>query len=126
VSLGWEVLTGARMVSDVSIAQQAMIYGDLTAWFIVEQPWAPAAKRFRSQPASAGDKERFDRAKQLLTNANNPWLQRNVRMIILQSAEKPCVVPFSVKFSTDFENPPMISANPPMISETPARCGARV
>jgi hypothetical protein len=89
-SLGREVLTGALMVSDVSIAQQAMIYGDLTAWFVVEQLCDPAAKRFRSQPATDADKDRFDRAKKLLTNANNPWLQKNVLMLILQNAVQPC------------------------------------
>jgi hypothetical protein len=89
-SLGRELITGALMVSDVSIAQQAMIYGDLTAWFIAEQLWDPNAKHFRSAPATDADKAQFALAKKLLANANNPWLQKNVLMLILLRSEKPC------------------------------------
>jgi hypothetical protein len=89
-SLGREIISGALMVSDVSIAQQAMIYGDLNAWFIFQRLWDPQAKRFRAAASSEAERPLFETAKKLLSNGNNPWLQRNVLMLILQSAEKPC------------------------------------
>lgn len=89
-SVGREVIEGALMVSDASIAQQALIYGDITAFFIYELLWDTATKRFRSAPADLADKEAFAWAQALLRNNNNPWLQRNVTMLILQGAERPC------------------------------------
>jgi hypothetical protein len=91
-SKGRDLITGALMVSDVSIAQQAMLYGDLTAWFVFDQVWDSSTNRFRATPASESEtgKNLFALATALLRNANNPWLQRNVLMLILQSAEKRC------------------------------------
>lgn len=85
------LLTGALMISDASIAQQSMLYGDLTAWFIFELLWDAKLKRFRSAPADPFDQAAFADARKLLSNERNPWLQRNVLMLILQSVEKACI-----------------------------------
>lgn len=89
-SYGRGLLTNALMVSDASIAQQAMLYGDLTAWFVFHLLWDASTKRFRTAAADAADQSAFADAKKLLLNDRNPWLQRNVLMLILQSSERAC------------------------------------
>ena len=90
VSYGRPLLEGALMVSDASIAQLSMIYGDLTAWFVFDMLWDKQTKRFRNQSEKMTDQETFNEADQLLKNNNNPWLQRNVLMLILRSSEIAC------------------------------------
>lgn len=82
---GVEILEGALMMSDISIAQQAMVYGDLTAYFILETLWDPSKKTFK-EPSTPREKE----ALQLVNNKNNPWLSRNVALLLLQSTERLC------------------------------------
>lgn len=82
---GKEILDGAMMLVDISIAQQSLVYGDLTAYFVFEQLWDAKERKFK--PATT-ESEKL--AHQLLSNANNPWLQRNVLMLILHATERGC------------------------------------
>lgn len=93
---GKRIIRGAQWLADVSIAQQTMIYGDLTAYFIYELIWDKNKKNFISS-IDIAEMEKTDKAKwaliqnalKLLKNNANPWLQRNVAMIILnESARK--------------------------------------
>jgi hypothetical protein len=82
---GRELLYGGLMMTDIAIAQQALAYGDLTALFIYETLWDPKVKSLKK-----AETPQETWAMTLLTNKNNPWLQRNVAMIILQNAQKKC------------------------------------
>jgi hypothetical protein len=82
---GREILEGTLMMLDIAIAQQTMIYGDLTAYFIFEQLWDTQTKRFK-KPESTTQQTAWN----LLNNANNPWLGRNVMMLILESTMRAC------------------------------------
>lgn len=82
---GRQVLLGALMLSDIAVAQHALVYGDLTAYFVYETLWDKQAKAFRT-PASDVEKT----AERILKNRNNPWLQRNVAMLVLASQERAC------------------------------------
>ncbi|MDO8450739.1 MAG: hypothetical protein Q7T10_18260 [Rhodoferax sp.] len=87
---GKELLYGGLMMTDVAVAQQALTYGDLTAYFIYEQLWDPVAKALK-QPAQPTPAQAA--AAKLLSNPDNPWLRRNVAMIVLEKSEKKCAVP---------------------------------
>jgi len=84
------LLNRALTIVDVSIAQQSMLYGDMTAYFVADLLWDGQAQRFRSKPAENADATIFAHAQRLLQNTNNPWLRRNVAMIILKRAENGC------------------------------------
>lgn len=84
------LLNRALTIVDVSIAQQSMLYGDMTAYFIADLLWDSQVRRFRSKPAENTDATIFAHAQRLLQNANNPWLRRNVAMIILKRAQNGC------------------------------------
>jgi hypothetical protein len=87
---GRALLTNAMTMVDVSIAQQAMVYGDLSAWFIYNLLWDLKANQWRSAPTAGVSEQLFKTAKTLLGNQNNPWLQRNVLMLVLKSQERGC------------------------------------
>jgi flagellar biosynthesis chaperone FliJ len=84
-SPGRQVLLGALMLSDIAVAQHALVYGDLTAYFVYETLWDTQLKRFRT-PGNEAEKA----AEKLLKNRNNPWLQRNVAMLVLAGQERNC------------------------------------
>jgi hypothetical protein len=84
-SPGRQVLLGALMLSDIAVAQHSLVYGDLTAYFVFEALWDKEKRRFRTPK---NDLEKV--AEKLLKNSSNPWLQRNVAMLILSSHERPC------------------------------------
>lgn len=84
-SYGREILDGALMMSDIAVAQQALIYGDLTAYFVFEKLWDAQQKRFR-KPQTQSEKWAWN----LLGNQDDPWLGRNVLMLILESSLRPC------------------------------------
>lgn len=84
------LLNRALTIVDVSIAQQSMLYGDMTAFFVADLLWDSQAQRFRSKPAEKVDATIFEHAQRLLQNTNNPWLRRNVAMIILKRAQNGC------------------------------------
>lgn len=84
------LLTNAMTMVDVSIAQQAMVYGDLSAWLVYNLLWDLKANQWRTAPAAGVSEQLFKTAKTLLGNQNNPWLQRNVLMLVLKSQEKGC------------------------------------
>ncbi|MDD5266892.1 MAG: hypothetical protein PHO08_07160 [Methylococcales bacterium] len=84
-SYGKEILEGTLMMLDVAIAQQTMIYGDLTAYFVFEQLWDTQNKRFKKPETPTQQL-----AWKLLENENNPWLGRNAMMLILESTMKVC------------------------------------
>jgi hypothetical protein len=84
------LLNRALTIVDVSIAQQSMLYGDMTAYFVADLLWDGQAQRFRSKPAENADATIFAHAQRLLQNTNNPWLRRNVAMIILKRAQNGC------------------------------------
>ncbi|WP_133303077.1 hypothetical protein [Cupriavidus lacunae] len=88
VAYGKDLLFGALTVSDVAVAQQAMVYGDLTAYFVYDALWDVTAKRFR--PAVTSQQKRAD---DLLRNANNPWLRQNVATLILMATQKCAATP---------------------------------
>lgn len=88
--LGRNLLTRALAVVDVAIAQQAMLYGDMTAYFVADLLWDKQRQRFRKEPLKAAEKGVFEDAQRLLNNANNPWLRRNVAMIILKRSQRNC------------------------------------
>ncbi len=85
VSYGRDILFSALTISDVAIAQQSMVYGDLTAYFIFEQLWDKKVGSFRS----ATTPEQLA-AQKLLANPNNPWLQHNVMLLVLMNSERKC------------------------------------
>jgi len=88
---GKRLLTNAMMVVDVSIAQQSMLYGDLGAWFIYSLLWDAKAHAWRQQPQPGVSQPVFETARKLLKeNRNNPWMQRNVLMLILKGQEQGC------------------------------------
>lgn len=87
---GRNLLLRGLTVVDVAIAQQSMLYGDMTAYFIVDQLWDQQARRFRQTPRTVADTGVFEEAKRLLSNANNPWLQRNVAMLIIKRSQRGC------------------------------------
>jgi hypothetical protein len=87
---GRNLLYRALTVVDVAIAQQSMLYGDMTAYFVADIVWDERAKRFRKAARSEAEKGIFEDAKRLLQNVNNPWLRRNVAMIILKRSQYGC------------------------------------
>ncbi|ENO89549.1 hypothetical protein C666_05835 [Thauera linaloolentis 47Lol = DSM 12138] len=88
---GQGLLSDTMMVVDVSIAQQAMLYGDFTAWYIYSFLWNAKEGKWRSAPPDGVSQTVFEDAQKLLKdNPNNPWLRRNVLMLILKGQEKDC------------------------------------
>lgn len=87
---GRNLLLRALTVVDVAIAQQSMLYGDMTAYFIADILWDWKAGRFRQEARSVGEKGAFEEATKLLRNGNNPWLQRNVAMLIIKKSQFGC------------------------------------
>ncbi|ARQ58960.1 hypothetical protein Kim5_CH02917 [Rhizobium sp. Kim5] len=76
-SLIWSTLE----VVDLGIAQQSMLYGDLTAKFVYDAIWDKA----KNQPSIDLN---IDQAK-LFINPNNPWLAQNVLMFAMEDSLKP-------------------------------------
>ncbi len=85
VSYGRDLIVSALTIADIAIAQQALVYGDLTAYFIVKELWNAEKRKFRDAQTA-----RQKAARTLLENANNPWLQRNVALLLLDKQEKKC------------------------------------
>jgi hypothetical protein len=68
-------------VLDVAVAQQVLLHGDLTAEFVLDRAWDAQANLPRQE---ASDTQPLDRdAIRLLRNNHNPWLARNVLMLVL-------------------------------------------
>ena len=82
---GRDLLYAALSIVDLSIAQQAMIYGDLTALFVYDELWDKEKGEFKLVQT---DSQKW--ADTILKNPNNPWLATNVTMLILNSVVKPC------------------------------------
>ena len=87
---GRNLLNRALTVIDVAIAQQSMLYGDMTAYFVVNLLWDEQTRRLRKVALSEAEKDAFEEANRLLRNTNNPWLRRNVAMIILKRSQRGC------------------------------------
>ncbi len=88
VPYGRDLIFSALTILDISIAQQAMIYGDLTSYFVFDELWDRQTGNFRS-PSSPAQLA----AHKLLSNANNPWLRRNVALLLMMELEKKCGSP---------------------------------
>jgi hypothetical protein len=84
-SYGRDLLFSGLSLADITVAQQSMIYGDLTAYFVFSALWNAGEHRFNEVKGAVRET-----AKKLLDNPNNLWLRRNVAMLILMSARKNC------------------------------------
>lgn len=90
VDRGRKLIEGALFVLDLSIAQQAMLYGDLTAKFIFDALWHEEGRRFRSKAEIDSNDVSQTSAWELLNNPNNPWLKEAVAMLVLDSRFLQC------------------------------------
>lgn len=87
---GRNLVQGSLFVLDLSIAQQAMLYGDLTAFFVAERLWDPAKRRLKSEAELSVDDSAGRLAWKLLRNESNPWLRESVAMLILDANFRKC------------------------------------
>lgn len=96
VRRGKDLLRGALFVLDVAIAQQAMLYGDMTAKFIVESLWDGNLRRFKTEDeVRKQTQDNIDAglgARRLLQHPDNPWLREAVAMVVLNAQFKRCKV----------------------------------
>lgn len=92
---GKDLLRGALFVLDVAVAQQTMLYGDMTAKFIIESLWDEKARRFKTEDEvkKEGTQSKADvgvGARGLLQEPSNPWLREAVAMVLLNTQFKKC------------------------------------
>lgn len=78
IARGKDLIWEALSILDLSIAQQAMTEGDVTAWFLYNDIWDTKAGMPRADIS--------DEQIALLQSEFDPWLGRNVLMIALRQA----------------------------------------
>jgi hypothetical protein len=85
IARGKDVVWSLLSVLDIAIAQEVVLHGDLTAKMVYDMAWDKAAHR-PIDPQTPNLKPEQTNAIKLLSNANNPWLAKNVVLMALRES----------------------------------------